>query len=364
VTTSDQRPVGARSLTAAAVLVSSDGGLVDAVRAIAAEAGVDVLVAADLESAAPMWAEAPLVMVDAAQSLDSRHLLSRRSVVVVARAIPDADTWRALVATGAERIVELPLGAPWLFERMGRSLEVGRGGLTGLVVVTGTAGGAGTSSLAAALARHGAPTGRSSAAPGVLVDLDASGAGLDLMLGGERVTGARWDELAGIRGSVDEHVLIEALPQIDGLAVLSWPASGQVEPDAAAVGHVLDAVTRLPQTAVVDAGRGLGPLPQVALARADACVVLVPLRVRAVASARRVVQQLSSHVQPLVVVRGPAPGGLTSHDVAEALGTDVVAALGDDRRRAVAEEVGSPAPHSQQWRRVCDAILARLPTAP
>ena len=362
VTTLEQ-PIAGIPATATVVLVSSDAGLVEAVTAVAAEAGVEVVVAADLASAAPAWTEAPLVLVDATEAPDVPQLPSRRGVVIVTRTIADSDTWRSLVATGAEHIVELPLGAPWLFERLGRSLEVGREGRTGLVVVAGSAGGAGTSSLAAALASRAATRPGSPSDPGLLVDLDASGGGIDLVLGAERVPGARWDELAGISGPVDERVLLAALPQADGMAVLSWPSSGQVQPDGVAVGHVLDALTRLPQAPVVDAGRGRGALAQVALARADACVLVVPLRVRAVASARQQLRELSPHVEPLVVVRGPAPGGLTAGDVAEALGTDVVATLGHDRRRAVDEEVGSPAPHSQSWRRVCDALLAALEAA-
>ena len=357
MTSSQELLTETTSVTPSAVLVSSDDGLIEAVRAVATEAGVAVAVVADVASASPVWSAVSLVMVDAVEALRAPQLPSRSGVVVVARVIDDAATWRALLATGVEHIIELPLGAPWLFERMGRSLEVGRDGRTGLIVVTGTAGGVGTSSLAAALASRADE-------PGVLVDLDPSGGGLDLMLGAERSPGARWDELAGISGPVDEHVLISALPAADGLPLLGWPTADQVEPDPVAIGHVLDALTRLPQLAVVDAGRGSGPTFQVALARADACVFLVPLRVRAVAAAQRVVRQLSHHVDPLVVVRGPAPGGLTADDVAEALGIDVVASLGEDRRRAVDEEVGAPAPRSTTWRRASDAVLARLSGTP
>ena len=367
VTSSQELLTEVTSVTPSAVLVSSDDGLIEAVRAVATEAGVAVAVVADVASASPVWSAVSLVMVDAVEALRAPQLPSRSGVVVVARVIDDAATWRALLATGVEHITELPLGAPWLFERMGRSLEVGRDGRTGLIVVTGTAGGVGTSSLAAALASratHQAAASYPSDEPGVLVDLDPSGGGLDLMLGAERSPGARWDELAGISGPVDEHVLISALPAADGLPLLGWPTADQVEPDPVAIGHVLDALTRLPQLAVVDAGRGSGPTFQVALARADACVVLVPLRVRAVAAAQRVVRQLSHHVDPLVVVRGPAPGGLTADDVAEALGIDVVASLGEDRRRAVDEEVGAPAPRSTTWRRASDAVLARLSGTP
>ncbi|MFL5677463.1 MAG: septum site-determining protein Ssd [Chloroflexota bacterium] len=334
------------------LLVSSDPGITDAVLAVASEANIDVTLVPDVGSAGPMWNSAPLVLIDGQQVQSAEGLLSRRGVVIVTRAITDADTWRRLVAVGAERIVELPLGAPWLYERLGRSLE--SESASGLLVVAGAAGGAGTSTLAAALARH-STVGEAS---GVLVDLDPGGGGIDLMLGGEGAPGARWDELAGIGGRVDDRILIQALPVADGLAVLSWPAGGEVEPDDVAVGHVLDALARAQSRVVVDGGRGLDRRFHVALARAESLVVLVPLRVRAVTAARRLLQRVPPHVQPLLVAREPAPGGLTVDDVSEALGIAVIATVTEDRRRATVEELGGPAPHTATWRRLCDAVLA------
>ena len=275
----------------------------------------------------------------------------RPALIVIARTLDDADDWRSVMDVGAEHIVELPRGAPWLYERLGRSLESEPA--VDVVVVVGTAGGAGTSTLAAAMARHA----DEQLATGVLVDLDPSGGGVDLMLGCETTGGARWDELAGIGSRVDDQILLQALPRAAGVPVLSWSASSEIEPDVVAVGHVLDALARSGARVVIDVGRGSDPRCQAALARAARAVVLVPLRVRAVASAKRVLQRLPQHVEPFLVVREPAPGGLTAGDVEAALGVQVVATLASDRRRPVTEEIGGPAPHSSQWRRLCDALI-------
>ena len=95
----------------------------------------------------------------------------------------------------------------------------------------GRSGGAGASTLAAALAQHA----RDAGSRAVLVDLDPLGGGLDLMLGAETATGARWDELAGITGRVDDRVLLDALPSADGLPLLSWPTDNDLEPGPSAV---------------------------------------------------------------------------------------------------------------------------------
>lgn len=335
------------------LLITADSALQDAVLAVAGEAEVEVVVAPEVGAAAGLWSAAPLVLLDAALVEAAVRMLPvpRPGLVVVSRTIDDADTWRRLVAVGAEHVVELPSGAPWLFERFGRSLDPTPA--ADLVVVTGAVGGAGTSTLAAALAHHAHAAGDHA----VLVDLDPTGGGIDLMLGAEGASGARWDELAGITGRVDEVVLLDALPHADGLPLLSWPAVSDLEPGSTAVGQVLDALCRTAGVVVVDGGRAVDPRVTVALSRCRQLVVVVPLRVRAVAAARRLVRRVPAHLSPVIVARDPAPGGLTSDDLATALGLPVAAVLPDDRRRPTTEEIGGPPPSSASWRRVCSTLL-------
>ena len=340
-------PIAARPL-----LVTADAGLLDAVLAVASEARIDLDVAPDAANASARWASAPVVLIDPTSATALGQLPPRQGVIVISRTVEDAATWRRLTAFGAERVVELPGGAPWLYERLGRSLDSEP--VSEILVVLGAVGGAGASTLAAAIASHNNSSGASS----VLVDLDPAGAGIDLMLGGEIVSGARWDELAGIAGRVDERILTQALPRAEGLAMVSWPASGELEPDGIAVGHVLDALARSESLVVVDGGRGTDSRALVALGRSTRAALVVPLRVRAVAAAKRALQRLPQHVEPLIITREPAPGGLTCDDVAGALGVPVVATLLEDRHRPMNEELGSPAPDTAPWRRVCGTILS------
>ena len=339
--------------TARPLLVTADGGLQDAVLAVASEAQIEVVVAAEVGAAAALWAAAQLVLLDVALVEQALRALPvpRPGLVVVSRTIEDPTLWRQLVAIGAEHVVELPQGAPWLFERFGRSLEADP--TADLVVVAGAVGGAGASTLAAALAQHA----HESPSRAVLVDLDPLGGGLDLMLGAESAAGARWDELAGITGRVDDRVLVDALPTCGGLPLLSWPTDSDLEPGPSAVAQVLDALCRRPGMVVVDAGRAVDQRAAVALAKSQRLVLVVPLRVRAVAAARRMLRRVPAHVSPLVVAREPAPGGLSPDDLAAALGVAVMATLFDDRRRGATEELGGPPPSSSAWRRVCSALI-------
>lgn len=336
------------------LLITADSGLQEAVLAVADEAQVEIVVAPDAGAAASFWESAPLVLLDAAQVDDAMRLLPfpRPALVIVSRAIDDASVWRHLVTIGAEHVVELPQGAPWLFERLGRRLDDRP--QADVIVVAGAVGGAGCSTLAAVLARvAGDVVDRS-----VLVDLDPFGGGLDLLVGAEAEPGARWDELAGIAGPVDDRVLLDALPSVDGLPLLSWAPGSDLEPTPAAVTHVVDALERHCHVVVVDGGRLCDPRTAVAVVRCTLLVLVVPLRVRAVAAAKRLLRRLPAHVTTELVVREPGPGGLRADDVSAALGLPVRGVLADDKRRAGNEEVGAALPTSSAWRSTASSLLA------
>lgn len=83
--------------------------------------------------------------------------------------------------------------------------------------MVGAVGGVGASTLAALLARERAVDGRRV----VLVDLDLGHGGIDVLLGLERATGARWPELAAARGTLALDDLDGLLPRWRGVEVLS-----------------------------------------------------------------------------------------------------------------------------------------------
>jgi len=86
-----------------------------------------------------------------------------------------------------------------------------------LVVVVGSRGGAGASCLAAVVAKAV----QEQTKRGILVDLCEGGPGLEVLLGIESEPGARWAEMEAARGDIDGSELVLALPQWQGLPVLS-----------------------------------------------------------------------------------------------------------------------------------------------
>lgn len=226
-----------------------------------------------------------------------------------------------------------------------------------VVGVVGACGGAGASLVAACVA-HGL---RRSGERATLVDLDAHGPGVDLLLGADGVRGARWPDLVEARGEVEGAGVVAVLPRWGALPVLSGTASGP-PPDDDVVLDVCRGLVQAGETLVLDlprpgawgtaTRRGAGPAAEVPgsdglavrtlLAGCETALLVVPLTLTATVGARRGRDALRgagvSDVR--VVARGPAPGSVDENDVVVALGLPVAAVLGRDGGLARAIERG------------------------
>ncbi len=304
------------TVTARPLYVGAHAPLLDEVLRLAAAAGVELDVVPDPGAARRQWLAAPLVLVggDVAEQAAAVGLPRREDVLLVTADLDDAQVWQRAVHVGARRIAFLPEAEAWLVDELA---DVVAGGRARCVAVVGGRGGAGATTLAVALAVTGTRTGRST----LLVDGDPLGGGIDLALGGESTTGVRWPELVTASGRVSPLALREALPAIDALSVLSWDRSDVLDVPADAMSAVLNAGLRGGDLVVVDLPRRVGDAASVALAAADLTLLVVPAEVRAVAAAARVAAAVSAACADLrVVVRDPAPSGLSAEVVAELSG--------------------------------------------
>ncbi|MEG3616183.1 pilus assembly protein FlpE [Isoptericola haloaureus] len=209
-----------------------------------------------------------------------------------------------------------------------------------LIGVVGACGGAGTSVLAAAMAR----TLRRRVGATALVDLDVPGPGLDVLLGVDAAPGARWADLADARGTVDGGSLVAALPRWGAVPVLS---GAHRDPAAPADAVVLDTTTALLRTGhrvVLDLPRPVGrTAAALSLAgAADVVVLVTPLRTAgaagALATARQLADAGTARVVP--VACRPAPGRVDERELGRLLGLAVAATVGWDPRLAAQVERG------------------------
>lgn len=325
------------------LVVAEDPDLLDALLRLAAAADVEAQRAVDAADARRAWARAPMVLLDRAGAARCRSAgFGRRDGVVIAvTGEPVAEDWRAAVALGADRVVELPRGEATLTGMLADLRERSTAGRPGRVLaVAGGCGGAGASVLAAAVATTAARDGTGA----LLVDCDPLGGGLDLLLGLEQAEGLRWPGLTVGDGRVRAASLHAALPQaVSGrtrLSVLSCARSAH-GPDPSAVTVVLEAGRRSGDTVVCDVPRYPTDAALAAIGGADLAVLVVPAGLRATAAAARVLEVLAEHAATVeLVVRGPSPGGITPDEVAGSLGLPLLHAMRAERDLAGALERG------------------------
>lgn len=342
-------------MTARPLLVTDDDAALDHLLGLVHAAGAEPSVARGAATVAGDWTAAPLVVLDArlAEGVLAAGLPRRPGLVVV---VPDgvtgSEVWPLAVRLGAEEVACLPESDTWLQERVA---EAATGPVRASVVtVAGACGGAGASTLAAALATSAVEEGLDT----VLVDADPWGGGLDLLVGAEGAPGVRWHDLAETSGRVARGSVVSALPRSDGLPVLSWARGAPQAVPVQAFDRVVDSVSRGGDLVVVDLGRG-SPFTVPAVQRADTVLLVATARLRAVAGAGQLLAAAADAPDVRLLVRGHGRHGLDPADVAEALGLPLAGLVPRDSRRAEEEEYGLPPGLARRsgLGRLCRALL-------
>ena len=322
------------------VVTTADAELLDHVLSVTAAADVEPVVLADVGELRPLWAGASIVLVgvDQAAGVAAQQLPRRAEVYVLGadRAPADAYSWSTPLGAA---VVLLPSGATWLAGAVA-DLSGQRAGTGRVICVVGGSGGAGASTCAGALAFVSAQTGQRT----LLIDADARGGGLDLLLGAERIGGWRWPRLAGAVGHLGDFG--RRLPQVEEVDVLSTARGepyGEHGLSAASVKAVMLSTMRSHDLIVVDLPRSLGSAAREAVLRADLVLLVVRDDVRGVAAAREVAADVGRDGSRLgVVVRQGRSRNLGPELVASGLGIELFGTVTDDPGVAAAAERGDP----------------------
>ncbi len=221
------------------LIVTEDETLAEHLLRLCAAAGTDPQLLSGAPPPRGLWESAPLVLVGDDQSERCAGLTRRAGVLLLGLDLDDCDVWVRAVQLGAEHVIFLPDAQAWLLDRIADAAEgVGAPALT--VAVLGGRGGAGSSTLACALAVTAARAGHRT----MLIDADPLGGGLDILLGGEETGGLRWPDLAGSRGRVSGSELAKALPSLHRMTALSWDRGDTLAVPPEAMRSVLAAARR------------------------------------------------------------------------------------------------------------------------
>lgn len=187
-------------------------------------------------------------------------------------------------------------------------------------------GGAGASTLAALLA-FALPR------PALLIDCDPLGGGIDVLLGCERLSGPRWQQVRLRGGPLDPLALMDVLPRWCDVGFLA--ADSPELPSAGSVTAVVCAVAEV-ASVVLDLPRAESDLRAAGLAQCDLVAVVTPAEVRGVTATAVLAPGLDPD-RTGVVVRG-ASRSLPARHIGKLLGLPVWAELPYDP--AAASESG------------------------
>jgi secretion/DNA translocation related CpaE-like protein len=334
------------------LICTADDAVLDVLLDWCSAIGAAPEVAHDLGMARRGWRSARLVLVgDDLVGGIAADRPGRRAQVFVVVGDDRPTPWDAALAVGAEEVLSA--------SDSDRALEVltsavdGSGEAT-VVAVVGGAGGAGASCLAAGVAFEASRRGRRV----LLIDGDPLAGGLDVLLGIEHAGGLRWSDLGVRDGPMTAQSLVEALPEVDGVRVLSWGRDGSdVEAPAA---RVLAAAVRGFDLVVCDVARQADPRGLEMVARAVLTVLVVPADVRGVSGARvvlRTLREISTSISLVASARRP---GLSTDAIEEALDLPVIGRLRLDPHLRAAIDRGAGPHGSPALRRAATPVLATV----
>ncbi|MFF3038550.1 MULTISPECIES: septum site-determining protein Ssd [Arthrobacter] len=247
----------------------------------------------------------------------------------------DADEpWQQSARHGVDGVAVLPQAAAWLAEHLARrNSPAGR-----ILGVAGAFGGAGGSTLACLLAREAAESGLQV----LLAETGTSGGGLEYRVGAAEASGLRWQDLAGVEGTVNPVQLAAALPEAGRFAVLG-NVSGEPAPEGLE-DEVQPVVLHAARAAFALTILDLGTCPtrhSRALEQCDALLAVVGGGTARLLAAKSWWTSLGSGAPPtFAVVRGPLPEGMDEARIAALLGMDLAGYLPWMRGLASASDDG------------------------
>lgn len=254
----------------------------------------------------------------------------RRDRVFLLDSDPGPPDFKLAMKIHAEQALLLPAQTAELLEALGREDDrrMGRGRAGAVIGVLGAAGGVGTSTIAATLARRRSLHNRT-----VLIDAVPASGGIDLLLGAEETPGARWPDLGFSRGAVQAADVLAALPAVgENLSVLSAARSGTADfftLGPAAVSAAVRCLADADEVVDVVVDLRAGEMLEAVVPAVDHLVLVVAAEVRVVAAAVALQLELARHQVPVsVVLRHRGWSGLDVAEVERIIGVPVIAEVG------------------------------------
>ena len=323
-------------------LVSSDSRLINLAQACAAAVGAPLSVIQDATAISAAWRSTAPVLIGSDQipAVVARTLPGRNHVYLVGQSDAYEDLCRWSAPLGA-LVIQLPDGNRWLSRViMGRAAGSNSGTV---VTLTSGAGGVGVSTLCVCLALAAVQDTRSVA----VIDCDATGGGLDLLLGAENTPGWRWDKLRNAVGQIAD--ITPMLPTAEGITMVSMERNDPLPIPGEALEAVIDCLARTHDLVVIDQGHGEQPTGAV-----QRTVIVTNQTVRGVAATQARVKGLDTSECGLVVRK---PGSVSPRDASVAVDIPLVCVLPTVTDLTQLADRGIPPTLGGRWKKACHEVL-------
>lgn len=339
-----------------ALLVSSNQHIIGEFSSIATLANVELIVTAQPSTDELLGAERIFVDHETdLENLDSvnQHRLKNKRIetALVMAGAASARSWQVAADIGAQHIVLLPESRKWLVEYIKNIPQK-----TGQIVSVGSlTGGAGSTTVALAIARSAAMAGRSV----TLIDLDFASIGLDIAAGCEKLPGLNWASIKDDAAEADGDAIIGALPEIANVRLLANGNLGS-HPSKTLQTRIISEISANCDLVIIDAGRIRVPptFPEVETAHN---LYVTPNTIRACAIGREIFATQPDSSEQIIVREVPG-SGLNPVMVAQTLNRPLAAVVPTDPRICELSEQGlalSSSPLSK-FNRPISALTQRL----
>lgn len=303
------------------LLVTADQRLRDDIALISAVVGARLELRRRWNQVEEDTREAAVAVLCSAQTAPRTTALAEQCLLVGHDA---EEIWAAAAANPGLSPVPLPDAEKWLTEHLfGKVLDRAQGRV---VAVAGAVGGVGVTTFSYLCAAELAVRSQS---PLLIDATSAAGSGIADMVRSARSRGALtggtldWQELAGVEGELSSAQLQGSVPVMDGVGVLTGPASSRRTMSRLNV--TVTASRRAHDAVFIDAGQQTEALTLLG-EHIDELLVVTRASRRGVDSAQELLDALPQRKVQLVI-NGRAEPGWGAAEVQEALGLPVVADL-------------------------------------
>ncbi len=248
-------------------------------------------------------------------------VIDHPNVVIVTDRDPSTEIWEKAVATKAKFVACLPDAREWLLQ----NLVPTKSKHQQVIGVLGASGGLGTSLFASSLAVQVALSNST-----LLIETGSCSGGLDVLWGIEEKPGSRWPNLMNSTGKIFPIEVINSLPKVNEVAILSTDSRNAQIPDQFV--EIISELVNSEHITVIDLPNFQNPKFTELLAICSEVIIVVGSTIRSTSAANQLLQKYPELVSAKLVIRTLLGTSLEPLSIAKTLGLELIGQIPTDQK--------------------------------